>query len=192
MSKAVVCFGDSITNGAGIPISYPQLMAFLLGPTWSTVNIGVVGWHTASMLAAYNAGTKGQGFNVVAVLGGVNDALGGDDPVTITIPNLQAIYDGCLADPSCIPVLVTITPCSTGPGWSAAAQTKIETINTAIRAYATAHSVPLYEAYVDMAEPGFPTQLATIFSADGLHHNQAGAQRLADKISALILAALGP
>lgn len=188
MSNSVVCIGDSITNGAaGALTAYPQLMAFLLGPEWSTVNAGVVGSKTPAMLSLYNASVTGKGYNFVPILAGVNDALGGDASAG-TISNLEDMYDGCLADTDCLPILVTITPCGTGPGWSAGAQTKIEAINTAIRAYAVTNDVPIFDAYVDMAEPGLPTQLASIYSTDGLHHNQAGAERLAEQISALILA----
>jgi lysophospholipase L1-like esterase len=187
MSFSVICVGDSITNGStNASMPYPQSLVFLLGPAWSVVNVGISGYSTTSMLALYNAGITGKGYNFVPIIGGVNDCLGGTASAT-AFANLEDMYDGCLADVDCIPIIATIMPCSAGPGWTAAAQTKIEEVNTLIRAYAAAHpSVPFWDAYVLMAQGGSPTQLAAIYSADGLHPNDAGRLFIATQVAALI------
>jgi len=185
---AVVCMGDSITNGLGLAEPWPQKLCFLLGPTYSVYNVGVTGQTSSSTLANWTSGVDNKLFNYVVVLTGINDIRLSTTAAAI-YANLEAIYNGCLADVGCTPVLITLLPAGTSPAWDGAPmQAQLDALNALIRTYASTNSVPIWDGYAAMGEPGNPTMLATAYGPDGLHPNQAGADVIAAAVAAVILA----
>ncbi len=185
----VVCWGDSITQGAHtIPLSgnrYPALLGGLINRP--VLNLGVNG--DQAKYCRYLMRTtvdKLDGVDTVVFLMGINDIIGGGltDPAEY-IKNVTAIAaDIRKAGLKCY--LGTITPAGGYPKFDADPAKEIlrQTINDWIRTQAEVDGVIDYDAA--LRDPADPIRLLAAYQADWLHPNDAGAQVMAKAAAAVL------
>lgn len=92
----IVCLGDSITAGYGVPRSkaWPALLAEKIG--CGVVNAGINGDTTGGMLARFQREVAGSGARALCIMGGFNDFALGVDAGTVQA-NLFALVQQCFA-----------------------------------------------------------------------------------------------
>ena len=175
-SHCIAFLGDSITAGVydvSITAPYPAAACATLGATYTAHNYGVGGNCTQNALDRYLLDIIGRGYTKMVLFCGVNDINYNVDP-NATIANLTRIMDLAAADGTTV-YPVTILPGGYTPGGTAALA--LTAINTAIRAYATAHSLHLIEANVDFDDGTGAMKAAYLLSYP--HPTQAGQTELA-------------
>ena len=86
----LVCLGDSLTYGYGVPRSktWPALAAESSG--WEILNAGVNGDTTGGMLARFHTDALAHAPDAVLIMGGVNDQIAGC-PACVMQANVAAM-----------------------------------------------------------------------------------------------------
>lgn len=165
--NTVVCLGDSITFGTGIPSSqsYPSQLAGLTGKR--VINAGVPGETSGSGAGRAQGLLNRHSPAFMIVLYGANDIIKGMSRAAIA-ENLRRIVQACKANQT-IPILATITPMF-GP--HAVFNPSVDAANEPIRAMAKEEGVDIVDLNAAMQDPG-------LFNRDGLHPNAAGAALMA-------------
>lgn len=169
-SHMIYTLGDSITLGFGAT-QYNDIqreLGRLLGSLWKVNNNGVSGNTTAQMLARLNTDILDHGdAEYVVVWGGINDAYQAVAEAT-TEANLQAIYTA-IHNAGAKVISLNISPSKSNAGWSAAVQTRVDTVNTWIASTATNidYKIDVYTTLEDVAD----TLNAAYDGGDGLHIN---------------------
>ena len=172
VAGAVSTLGDSITAGTTVTTPWPTTLGTALGGSYPVTNNGVNASTTSDLVTRWFGTIKGTGKKWLTVLGGVVDALN-SVPAEVAILNLKTIYENAMRDGVRV-VPITILPYGSYASWTSGGQAIIDAINTWIRSYCAARSIPYVEAYNSALNDG-AGNLATIYNGDGLHPNQAGA-----------------
>jgi acyl-CoA thioesterase-1 len=190
----IVALGDSLTVGenefelsdSDEYGSYPRYLEFLAQRHLNShqpqsdfkvgvVNKGICGELTAGMLERFSKDVVSERANCVIVLGGTND-IGWSLEPSIIARNLGMIYDAAQSS-GVMPVACSI-PSVLGLDESIPSRL---TLNGMIRTHAEKRSI----AFVDLFNATADTQtnrLSEHFSADGLHLNRKGYERMAQTV----------
>jgi len=183
----IVALGDSLTLGetgfvfsgeAAVP--YPQCLQFFaeeysrsrqLGVNVEVLNKGVNGDLTSGMLERFPTDVVDERADYVIVLGGTNDIGWGLDRSQI-IHNLAAMYDaaqnnGIGAVACSIPSIL---------GFDEAIPARLD-LNRAIKREAEKRNIPFLDLFTATADRR-NKRLLEDYSADGLHLNSKGYQRI--------------
>ena len=181
----LVAFGDSLTQGYGLPPEdglVPQLEGWLRGKGADVrvVNAGVSGDTTAGG-AARIAWTLTPDVDAIIVTLGGNDLLRGIDPAT-SRANLDAILTE--TDAHRLPVLLIgmSAPGNYGPEY----KTAFDAIYPEL---AASHGAALVGSFFAplLAKGGDPASLASFLQADGIHPNAAGVQKIVEGLGPQVL-----
>jgi len=177
-SLTLLCYGDSLTAGYGLPAggSYPDRLGELLraaGRNARIVNAGVSGDTTAGGLARLDWTLAERPHAAILCLG-ANDALRG-----LSVERMEANLDAMLARfaRQGVPVLLAgmKAPRNLGPQYAAAFEAVFPRL-------AAKHKTLFYPFLLDgvAADPALNL-------ADGIHPNAAGAEEIARRILPLVL-----
>lgn len=154
----LVCFGDSVTAGVGVPMGSPTFCDSLHG-----INAGVPSNDTAEALARFDTDVLSNNPNIVLIMFGLNDSL------SLTPDQYKAnlkIMIRKLKRKGIKPIL--LTPNYTNrPWWNPS----IEPYVKAMRRLARGQRVPLIDVW-----QGFKNHPAihTLLDADAAHPNELG------------------
>ena len=205
-SSAVICFGDSITDGSGSTTSanhrWPNYLAMRLAVSRETAKLSVLDEGLAgnrvlnkgigeSALARFDRDVIAQsGVAYVIILEGINDiskAINAADPLeAITAKDLEMglIQLAYRAHVHHIKVLIaTLTPCGSGAGKGEELR---ETVNQWIRQSTAFDEVVDFDRAVE--DPSNPRHFLPKFdSGDHLHPSDDGYKAMADAIDLSVL-----
>ena len=186
--KTIVAFGDSLTQGYGLPADagfVPQLGNWLLvqGVSVRMVNAGVSGDTTAGGLARLDW-TLAEPADLVIVNLGSNDMLRGLDP-NLAYANLKQIMDKLEAKNMVTLLIGHIGPMNYGAGYKA-------DYDGAFEKLAASYDTVFYPFFFKtlMAADGVTPNLQLYFQADGMHPNAAGVQAVVSDMGPYVLRAL--
>ncbi len=194
LSKAnlrIVALGDSLTVGenefelsdSDEYVSYPRYLELLaqqhlnlhqhqLDIKVRVVNKGICGELTAGMLERFSTDVVSERANCVIILGGTNDIGWNLDPSTIA-HNMDMMYDISLNH--CIMPIACTVPSILG--FDELIPPRLG-LNSMIRTQAAKRSLAFVDLFAATADP--PTnRLSEQYSADGLHLNGKGYERMA-------------
>ena len=187
-SKTVGAFGDSLTQGYGLPAEsgfVPQLDAWLAGQGSQVrmINAGVSGDTTAGGLARLDW-TLVEPVDLVIVNLGSNDMLRGLDPVFVN-KYLNQILEILEAHSSTTLLVGLLGPLIYGADYK-------EQYDQAFQELAARYDVEFYPFYFKtlMAPDGVTPDLQNYFQADGLHPNAEGVAAVVADMGPFILRAL--
>ena len=165
-------------------ISYPEHLGFLaeeyLRSRWPNVTVkvlnkGVNGDLTSGMLERFSRDVVDERADYVIVLGGTNDIGWGLDP-TMIVYNLTSMYDaagtnGIRAVACSVPSLL---------GFDELIPPRLD-LNRAINAEAEKRKIPFLDLFTTTADRR-NNRLLEDYSADGLHLNSKGYERIGNYI----------
>ena len=187
-SKTVVAFGDSLTQGYGLPAEsgfVPQLDAWLAGQGSQVrmINAGVSGDTTAGGLARLDW-TLVEPVDLVIVNLGSNDMLRGLDPRLVN-ENLNQILEKLEAQSITTLLVGHLGPLNYGADYK-------EQYDQAFQELAARYDVEFYPFYFKtlMAPEGVTPDLQNYFQADGLHPNAEGVAAVVADMGPFVLRAL--
>ena len=187
-SKIVVAFGDSLTQGYGLPAEsgfVPQLDAWLAGQGSQVrmINAGVSGDTTAGGLARLDW-TLVEPVDLVIVNLGSNDMLRGLDPGLVN-ENLNQILEKLEAQSITTLLVGHLGPLNYGADYK-------EQYDQAFQELAARYDVEFYPFYFKtlMAPEGVTPDLQNYFQADGLHPNAEGVAAVVADMGPYVLRAL--
>ncbi|WP_347820731.1 arylesterase [uncultured Planktomarina sp.] len=187
-SKTVVAFGDSLTQGYGLPAEsgfVPQLDAWLAGQGSQVrmINAGVSGDTTAGGLARLDW-TLVEPVDLVIVNLGSNDMLRGLDPGLVN-KNLNQILEKLEAQSITTLLVGHLGPLNYGADYK-------EQYDQAFQELAARYDVEFYPFYFKtlMAPEGVTPDLQNYFQADGLHPNAEGVAAVVADMGPFVLRAL--
>jgi len=186
----IVALGDSLTVGNQTifdttefeeSASYPAYLETLAlnhlrtkqsNMNFSIVNKGVCGDLTSGMIERFATDVVMEKPNCVIILGGTNDVGWGFDPAVI-VRNLGMMYDAALRE-NILPV-----PCSIPSilGFDEFISPRLR-LNSMIRAKAEQNKLAYVDLFAATANPQ-TRRLLEEYSADGLHLNDTGYERVA-------------
>jgi lysophospholipase L1-like esterase len=189
----IVALGDSLTRGeTGFTLyaskepvaSYPEYLegfaeAYLRGRQSNVkvevVNKGVNGDLTSAMLERFPMDVVAEKADYVIILGGTND-VGWSLDLAMIIHNLISIYDAARNKE------ISAIACSVPSilGFDELIPPRLE-LNRAIRAEAEKRKIPFLDLFTATADPR-NNWLLKAYSADGLHLNSKGYERIANYI----------
>jgi lysophospholipase L1-like esterase len=189
----IVALGDSLTVGNqtifdmtnfGESASYPtyleglalkHLRAHQSDVKFNIVNKGVCGDLTSGMLERFARDVVVEKPNCVIILGGTNDIGWGLEPAVI-VRNLEMMYDAALSE-NILPI-----PCSIPSilGFDELISPRLR-LNGIIHAKAEERRLAYVDLFAATADPR-TQRLLRQYSADGLHLNDAGYERVAECI----------
>lgn len=205
-NKIILCLGDSITSGAmssTIDKSYVSRLSAISGA--ETVRYGAGGSRIAKQIVPSEDVNLDKYFgsrvkdmqdqaDYVIVFGGTNDFGHGDAPLGRLGDNTEDSFYGCVY---CLykmlktkypkAKIVAITPLHRENEFIKTERGAIryhlsEYVN-AVKAVANTFSIPVLDLYSDTElVPDIPEKKAEYFSEDGLHPNDLGHDRIANKI----------
>jgi acyl-CoA thioesterase-1 len=166
----VVFLGDSITSGHRLPpeAAFPHRVGVALGVP--VVNAGVSGDTTDQGLARLDRAVLAHRPRLVVVELGVNDAFR-RVPAERTVANLRTITRRIRAGGAAVVLVHISLPSMLGDGYRGA-----------LREIARAEAAVLVEDFLDGVVPGL--------SYDGLHPDEQGQARLADRLLPVVRGAL--
>ena len=186
--KTIVAFGDSLTQGYGLPADagfVPQLGNWLLvqGVSVRMVNAGVSGDTTAGGLTRLDW-TLAEPADLVIVNLGSNDMLRGLDP-NLAYANLKQIMDKLEAKNMVTLLIGHIGPMYYGAGYKA-------DYDGAFEKLAASYDTVFYPFFFKtlMAADGVTPNLQLYFQDDGMHPNAAGVQAVVADMGPYVLRAL--
>ena len=187
-SKTVVAFGDSLTQGYGLPAEsgfVPQLDAWLAGQGSQVrmINAGVSGDTTAGGLARLDW-TLVEPVDLVIVNLGSNDMLRGLDPGLVN-ENLNQILEKLEAQSITTLLVGHLGPLNYGADYK-------EQYDQAFQELAARYDIEFYPFYFKtlMAPEGVTPDLQNYFQADGLHPNAEGVAAVVADMGPFVLRAL--
>ena len=186
--KTIVAFGDSLTQGYGLPADagfVPQLGAWLAaqGASVRVVNGGVSGDTTAGGLARLDW-TLAEPAELVIVNLGSNDMLRGLDP-NLVYTNLKQIMDKLETKNMATLLIGHLGPLNYGEGYKS-------DYDGAFEKLAASYDTVFYPFFFKtlMAADGVTPNLQLYFQADGMHPNAAGVQAVVADMGPYVLRAL--
>ena len=186
--KTVVAFGDSLTQGYGLPAErgfVPQLGAWLAGQgaQLRMINAGVSGDTTAGGLARLDW-TLVEPVDLVIVNLGSNDMLRGLDP-GLAHENLKQILEKLQARRITTLLVGHLGPLNYGAEYKAQ-------YDKAFQDLAARYDVEFYPFFFKtlMAPDGVTPDLQNYFQADGLHPNAEGVAAVVADMGPYVLRAL--
>ena len=186
--KTIVAFGDSLTQGYGLPADagfVPQLGAWLAaqGASVRVVNGGVSGDTTAGGLARLDW-TLAEPAELVIVNLGSNDMLRGLDP-NLVYTNLKQIMDKLETKNMATLLIGHLGPLNYGAGYKS-------DYDGAFEKLAASYDTVFYPFFFKMlmAADGVTPNLQLYFQADGMHPNAAGVQAVVADMGPYVLRAL--
>ncbi len=193
---AVVAVGDSITDGVGTaPDSAARwtdaLAADLRGRQGMVVlNAGISGntllgpGPGAPPLRRYDRDVAAAaGVTDVVLNAGTNDIA--DGARAADLEAALAAYGDRARRAGKHVVLTTITPSTSGPHGTPAADATRDAVNTWVRTHGLEHADAVVDLAAALADPADPRRLASAFdSGDGLHPSAAGYRALATAVAA--------
>jgi acyl-CoA thioesterase-1 len=182
----IVALGDSLTVGetgfsdSDESASYPKYLGTLAekhlrslksDAKVNVLNRGINGDLTSGMFERFVRDVVHEKADYVIILGGANDIGWGFDPAMIT-HNLTAMYDaarikGILAVGCSVPSIL---------GFDELIPPRLQ-LNRMIRTEAEKRSIPFVDFFTATADPQ-TNRLSEDYSADGLHLNTEGYQRM--------------
>lgn len=182
----MVCIGDSLTYGLGIPVR--ENWAALVGRalSWEVVNKGVNGDTSGGMLARLHRDVLTQQPDVVFVMGGANDFIMGCD-VSIVKANLMAIIHQLRAmkikvvvgaQPGCDAANVRWDWACLADFWGVAQ--KLESMARWLEDFCRVFQIPLIPLYDAFAKA--VDGMEADYFIDGIHPNKKGHRLMADII----------
>ncbi|MGB0910152.1 MAG: SGNH/GDSL hydrolase family protein [Nitrospirales bacterium] len=186
----IVCFGDSLTTGFQAPtIEVPYYQetpygAFLqkwFGPRGTVIVRGVNGELTRDMVQRFARDVPTGSSHSVVILGGTND-LSAQVPTTRIIKNLARLYEDAQAA-QIHPVAVTIPSLRIVDGLEGAEflrehiARRLE-LNQLIMSHCRMAEIPCIDLFSETRDET-SSQLATVYSNDGLHLSTDGYELLA-------------
>ena len=186
--KTIVAFGDSLTQGYGLPADagfVPQLGNWLLvqGVSVRMVNAGVSGDTTAGGLARLDW-TLAEPADLVIVNLGSNDMLRGLDP-NLVYTNLKQIMDKLETKNMATLLIGHLGPLNYGAGYKS-------DYDGAFEKLAASYDTVFYPFFFKtlMAADGVTPNLQLYFQDDGMHPNAAGVQAVVADMGPYVLRAL--
>jgi lysophospholipase L1-like esterase len=184
----IVALGDSLTVGetgfefsdSDESASYPKYLEILavqylsshqLDLDVNVLNRGVCGDLTSGMIERFSRDVVDEKADYVIILGGSNDIGWGFDPATIS-HNLTAIYDAALNEG------IVAVACSVPSilGFDQLIPPRLH-LNKIIRTEAEKRTIAFVDLFTATADPQ-TNRLLEDYSADGLHLNPKGYQRM--------------
>ena len=186
--KTIVAFGDSLTQGYGLPADagfVPQMGAWLAaqGASVRMVNAGVSGDTTAGGLARLDW-TLAEPADLVIVNLGSNDMLRGLDP-NLVYTNLKQIMDKLETKNMATLLIGHLGPLNYGAEYKA-------DYDGAFEKLAASYDTVFYPFFFKtlMAADGVTPNLQLYFQDDGMHPNAAGVQAVVSDMGPYVLRAL--
>ena len=186
--KTIVAFGDSLTQGYGLPADagfVPQMGAWLAaqGASVRMVNAGVSGDTTAGGLARLDW-TLAEPADLVIVNLGSNDMLRGLDP-NLAYENLKKIMDKLEAKNTATLFIGHLGPLNYGAEYKADYDGAFEKI-------AASYEMVFYPFFFKMlmAADAVTPNLQLYFQPDGMHPNAEGVQAVVSDMGPYVLRAL--
>ncbi len=187
----IVCLGDSLTEGdygvkgkRGIANvqkeNYPHFLAQFTG--CEVVNYGKCGFRASDYLRWYDAGNAPlDGAGIVLVMLGSNGGMRADED-SEEDRCYRALLSRVRRDAPDVRVFLLTPPhATTNPAWSNCGYApQVEQAVLFIRAEARRQGLPLIDVYADQRlQPGFEGWFQ---SNDGLHMNELGYRKLAERV----------
>ena len=186
--KTIVAFGDSLTQGYGLPADagfVPQMGAWLAaqGASVRMVNAGVSGDTTAGGLARLDW-TLAEPADLVIVNLGSNDMLRGLDP-NLAYENLKQIMDKLEAKNMSTLLIGHLGPLNYGAEYKA-------DYDGAFKKLAASYEMVFYPFFFKMLmeADGVTPNLQLYFQPDGMHPNAEGVQAVVSDMGTYVLRAL--
>jgi len=187
-TKTIVVFGDSLTQGYGLPadLGFVPRMGYWLaaqGVSVRMVNAGVSGDTTAGGLARLDW-TLAEPADFVIVNLGSNDMLRGLDP-RFTYENLQKIMDKLHAKNMQTLLIGHLAPLNYGENYK-------KDYDAIFQKIAIENDTEFYPFFFNalVAADEIVPNIQLYFQADGLHPNAAGVEALVLDIGPYVLRAL--
>jgi len=162
MNKTLVCFGDSLTEGA-IGVSYVDILRARLPADVRVVNAGITGDTTAGGVRRIDWSLQDGDVKVVILELGANDILRGQ-PITEMKKNLAAIIERAQQQNIAVLLLGMEAPPNYGPAYTSE-------FRQVYRDLARDHKVAFVPFYLE-GVAGNPA----LNISDGIHPNPAGAR----------------
>jgi acyl-CoA thioesterase-1 len=180
----VVAFGDSLTQGYGLPEAdgfVPQLRDWLAAQAVEAqvINAGVSGDTTAGGAARIDWTLTDDVDGIVIALGG-NDLLRGLDPAEAR-KNIERIVSAAAARGIAILLVGQAAPGNFGPEYKVDFDAIYPEVSAA---YGTLYAPSFFEGLAPEGTPIDPAAVQPFMQGDGIHPNAEGVLR--------IVAALGP
>lgn len=167
--STVIANSDSKTWGSRDVFGWAHVQS---GAAWRYVaNAGVAGDTSTMALARFDSAVAANSPDVVPIVVGINDAVGGVALSTYAT-NIKAFVAKC-RQISALPVLFTVAPnLNTGT-----AQQLIADYNDWLRQYTSQQGIPLVDTNSLLTDPSDGTYLSA-YDLDGTHQNEAGAKAM--------------
>ncbi len=194
----IICMGDSITYGYGLPVlsdRWTDLTAIRTGH--NLINCGVSGDTTGGMLARCQTQVFCKKPDALVFLGGINDIsiLGDDKPIRANVISIFRQASAC-GIPLILGLPLPVVPEDLGaPEWEPD-RDNLEIAHICagyadwIRQYAAANQIPLADFRSPFLLPdGQPNR--ALFQ-DGLHPTSDGHRRMAEVMCRVLEAQFGP
>lgn len=194
-ARAVVAYGDSITDGYGTTTDaqnrWTDHLATRLQPNAGTTDVGVLNQGIGATLVTGSGLARRQrdifdqtDVSYLIVLYGVNDILFAGS----TSSQIISAYETIITDAHSNNILVygsPIMPFGDYGSYTPARETTRQEVNTWVRN--TSPAAGGFDAVIDfdaaLRDPSNPTKLISSYTVDGLHPNPAGYQVMAESIN---------
>ncbi len=166
-------------DGKGNPQSQYAYWIQKKHPEWKVLNRGFRAERSDQILGRFERDVPAVKPDVLVVLAGVNDLYQGYSAESI-VKNLQRIYEKAVENH------ISVIACTILPYHSAAAEirSRMKEVNDWIRRYAEEHRLGFCDTSDALEDPNSPGQLQS--SADGLHPDVAGYQKMGEVIAQAI------
>lgn len=196
----VICFGDSLTAGfqsptrenpTGRETPYGRFLQSFLGGAGEIQTSGICGELTGEMVRRFRRDVLDHQPGYVAILGGTND-LGWNTPLSEIMDNLTAMYEQILAMGG-VPIPVTVPSIRVedaagspeGQAWVAKHLASRSRLNKLIQEYAGSQGIACVDLFAATADSE-SSQLAAIYSNDGIHLTTAGYRLFAEQVARIL------
>ena len=199
-TSLVICFGDSLTAGfqsptkdhpAGRETPYGQFLQSFLGGAGQVRISGICGELTGEMVRRFQRDVLDHQPGYVPILGGTND-LGWNASPSEIMANLIKMYEQTLAM-GAVPIPVTVpsirvedaSGSQEGQEWVAEHLIRRSQMNKLIQDYAGSKDIACVDLFAATADPE-SSQLAAIYSNDGIHLTTAGYRLFAEQVAYIL------
>jgi len=163
----VLCFGDSLTYGAGASHAYWYHLQN--NTSLNVIGIGYPGYTSSALSGVFSHEVTDHHPKYLLLLAGTNDFILSTNISTVK-DNLENMYTWSL-DNGIIPIPLTVLP--TG-GLNVTINNQIIELNQWIRDYSKANNLNYIDLYAIFEEPGVPGKMNANYTIDGLHPNEQG------------------
>ncbi len=195
--KHIATLGDSTTGGgyAGADTLIAAALNSELGALYRATNFAVSGAQTPAMYSSqWTTNSRRKKYNIVTLMGGVNDILQTADSAATILSRLQQVYSEVLADEGNVLIAMTVLPWASYSSSNSTRQATTAELNNLIRNFAASNpNTRLVDGYLLFTGTTASDQPlpAAYDVGDQLHPHQLGINVLVEALKTTILSLPG-